>query len=396
MPDRAEGAGALQFGLIWKTRSASHPQMQRTANRIMKIIYFSTSYSPHDHRFLSALAKTKHKVYFVRLEPAKNESEDRIVPTEIEQVQWAGGKYEVRWRDVPKYVRSLRKVIKRIQPDILHAGPIQTVGLIAVLTRFRPLMMMSWGFDLMEDVYRNRWWTWVTGFVLKRSTFFTSDAQVTRDKAVHYGMNSERTVVFPWGVDLDHFKPSNLQPSTGEVLTLFCNRSWEPRYGVDVLARAFVRAAQTQPNLRLILLGGGSMGGQLRRILSPVKDQVLFGGYISQKELPRYYNMADVYISPSHVDGSSVSLMEAMGCGLPCLISDIPANKEWVTEGDNGWLFPDGDADALAEKILLAAKKRDTLPKLGAHARSVAEQRADWTKNFAKLLDAYERTVSLQ
>jgi len=361
----------------------------------MKIIYFSTSYSPHDHRFLSALAQTEHKVYFVRLEPATNESEDRIVPTEIEQIIWAGGQRAFRWRDVPKYVRSLRKVIKRIQPDVLHAGPIQTVGLIAVLTGFRPLLMMSWGFDLMEDVYRNKWWERVTRYTLKRSTFFTSDAQVTRNKAVEYGMNPDHTIVFPWGVDLGHFKP-NPSTSSEQALTLFCNRSWEPRYGVDVLAKAFVRAAKSKPELRLILLGGGSMGGQLRRILSPVKEQVLFGGYISQKELPRYYNMADVYISPSHVDGSSVSLMEAMGCGLPCLISDIPANKEWVTDGENGWLFADADADALAEKILLAAKKRDTLPELGARARSVAEQRADWTKNFAKLLDAYERTAQLK
>ncbi len=362
----------------------------------MKIIYFSTSYSPHDHRFLSALAKTDHKVYFVRLEPATNESEDRIVPTEIEQVLWAGGKEAFRWRDVPKYVRSLRKVIKDIKPDIVHAGPLQTVGLIAVLTGFRPLLMMSWGFDLMEDVHRNRWWERITYFVLRRSTFFTSDAHVTRNKAVEYGMNPERTVVFPWGVDLDHFKPNVKTSERSNVLTLFCNRSWEPRYGVDVLARAFLRAAQTQPNLRLILLGGGSMGGELRRILSPVADQVLFGGYISQKDLPRYYNMADLYISPSHVDGSSVSLMEAMGCGLPCLVSDIPANKEWVSDDENGWLFPDGNAEALAEKILLAAQKRDTLIEMGARSRSIAEQRADWTKNFKKLLDAYEQTAQLK
>jgi glycosyltransferase involved in cell wall biosynthesis len=361
----------------------------------MKIIYFSTSYSPHDHRFLSGLAKTEHKVYFLRLEPARNESEDRIVPTEIEQIHWAGGGREFRWGDVPKYVRSLKRIIAKIQPDLVHAGPIQSVGLIAVLTGFRPILMMSWGYDLMMDVHRNKWWERVTRYTLKRSTFFTSDAQVTRNKAVQYGMNPERTVVFPWGVDLDHFQPNRKTEKPKNGTTLFCNRSWEPIYGVDVLAKAFVRATQTQPNLRLILLGGGSMSGELRRILSPVKDQVLFGGYKSQKELPRFYNMADLYISPSHVDGSSVSLMEAMGCGLPCLISDIPANKEWVSD-ENGWLFADGDVASLAEKILLAAKKRDTLIEMGARSRAIAEERADWTKNFAKLLDAYEQTVSLK
>ena len=368
------------------------------ADNPMRILYFSFGYSPHDHRFLSALAKTEHQVYFVRLERSKNESEDRIVPTEIEQVIWEGGKRDFRWRDVPRYVRGLRRVIKRIQPDILHAGPIQTVGLVAVLTRFRPLLMMSWGFDLMEDVYRNKWWERVTKYVLRKSTFFISDAQVTRDKAVEFGMNSERTTVFPWGVDLAHFKPNEVTEKHKNGITLFCNRSWEPRYGVDVLAQAFVQAAKSRPDLSLILLAGGSQNRLLRRILTSggVMDQVHFGGYISQKDLPRYYHMADIYISPSHVDGSSVSLLEAMACGLPCLISDIPANKEWVTEGENGWLFPDGDVDALTKTILRVADKRDTLNENGANARAVAEARADWSKNFQKLLQAYELAAHLK
>jgi glycosyltransferase involved in cell wall biosynthesis len=117
-------------------------------------------------------------------------------------------------------------------------------------------------------------------------------------------------------------------------------------------------------------------------------------GQIPQKDLPRWFQMADLYISPSHVDGSSVSLMEALACGIPALVSDIPANQEWVTEGVNGWLFPDGNADALAAKILSAAAHRETLPGMGRAAREVAERRADWKSNFSQLLHAYEQTVN--
>jgi glycosyltransferase involved in cell wall biosynthesis len=75
---------------------------------------------------------------------------------------------------------------------------------------------------------------------------------------------------------------------------------------------------------------------------------------------------------------------------------DIPANKEWVTENENGWLFPDGDVDTLTKAILRVAEKRDTLDKIGAASRLVAERRADWSKNFEKLLEAYERTAALK
>jgi len=363
-----------------------------------RILYFSNDYCTHDYRFLSAIRDGGHEVFHVRLEGNLRQTEDRPVPNGVEIVPWAGGKDKFRWPDLPKYVLSLRRVIRQIKPDLIHAGPIQTCTFIAVLTDFRPILAMSWGFDLMQDVHRNRWWEWVTGYVLKRSTYFTSDAMVTCDKAVAYGMNPDHTVVFPWGVDLQHFAPKDWSLVADKSFTVFCNRSWEPRYGVDVLARAFVKVAQSKPELSLILLGDGSQGARIRQILlnGGVLDRVTFGGQISQTELPRWYHWADVFISPSHVDGSSVSLMEALACGLPCLVSDIPANQEWVTEGENGWLFPDGDVDALAAKILQAMDQRKSLLKIGSAARTVAEERADWKKNSAKLMQAYQQALQIK
>ncbi len=370
----------------------------------MRIIYFSLDYSPHDHRFLAALSETEHEVFYVRLQRGPRQVEDRPVPAKIEQVLWAGGQSEFRWRDLPKLVMDFRRVVREIKPDLIHAGPIQTCTFIAMLSGFRPILTMSWGFDLMDDVHKNKWMERITHFVLRRSTFFTSDANVTRDKAVAYGMNPERTVVFPWGVNLQDFRPQTTDDGQSSMVnrpssqfTLFCNRSWEPRYGVDVLARAFVKVAQQNFNVDLLLIGGGSQAQNLRSILQRggALERVSMPGQVSQRDLPRWYHMADLYISPSHVDGSSVSLMEALACGLPCLVSDIPANKEWVVEDQNGWLFPDGDADALAAKILAVIAQRERLAEVGRAARTSAETRADWKKNFAQLLVAYEQTVRL-
>ncbi len=363
----------------------------------MKIIYFSFDYSPHDHRFLSALSETEHEVFYVRLQHGPRQVEDRPIPMKIEQVHWAGGQGEFRWRDLPRLVMDFHRLVCEIQPDLIHAGPIQTCAFIAMLSGFRPVLTMSWGFDLMEDVHRNRGMTRITRYTLKRSTFFISDAQVTRNKAVAYGMDPERTVIFPWGVDLQHFTPAtDRRPLNTDHFTLFCNRSWEPRYGVDVLAKAFVKVAEQNPDVDLLLIGGGSQAQLIRQILQRggVLDRVSLPGQVAQKDLPRWYHMADLYISPSHIDGSSVSLMEALACGIPCLVSDIPANKEWVTENENGWLFPDGNADALAEKILAAIAQRKKLPEVGRAARRVAERRADWKKNFSQLLLAYEQTAT--
>jgi L-malate glycosyltransferase len=374
----------------------------------MRVLYFSKDYTPHDHRFLSALAETEHEVFYLKLEQNLRQIEDRPVPSQIQQVLWKGGQGSFRRRDVPRLTLDLKRIIKEIKPDLIHAGPIQTCAFLAVLSGFHPILTMSWGFDLMQDAERNEWMKWITSYTLKRSTFFTSDAEITRNKAIAYGMNPDRTVVFPWGVDLKHFCPEQLSVSkkTQIVKTkaqnvkrksfvLFCNRSWEPRYGVDVLAKAFVKVANQRDDVSLLLLNGGSQTRVIRQILmnGGVLDRVQFGGQVSQRDLPRWYHMADLYISPSHVDGSSVSLMEALACGLPALVSDIPANQEWVSEGVNGWLFPDGNADILAEKILTVVAQGKKLTQIGRAARRSAEERADWKKNFAKLLEAYEQTI---
>ena len=373
----------------------------------MKIIYFSPGYSTHDYRFLKAISDGGHEVYFVQLEGNQRQVESRAVPEHVNQVIWKGGREPFTWSKLPALVMDFKRLIRDLEPDLVHAGPIQTCAFIAVLAGARPLLTMSWGFDLMEDVHKSKWMEWVTHHVLRNTDYFTSDANVTRDKAVAYGMNPEKTAVIPWGVDLEHFRGRKAEGGRqraedrrrkgeggrqrAEGFVLFCNRAWEARYGVDVLARAFVKAAHQRDDVRLILLGGGSQGVGIRKILQSggMEEYVTFGGQISQTDLPRWYHMADLYISPSHVDGSSVSLMEALACGLPCLVSDIPANKEWVIENETGWLFRDGDADHLAEKILAAMNQRENLPGVGESARRSAESRADWKKNAEALMKVY-------
>ena len=371
----------------------------------MRVLYFSPGYSTHDHRFLAALAGTEHRVFWLRLEAERRHIEDRPVPPEIQQVHWAGGKAPFRWHQTLALASGLRRVIADIKPDLVHAGPVQTCAFLTAVAGFRPLLTMSWGFDLMQDADRNAWWRWVTRYALKRSAFFVSDAEVTRTKAIAFGMDPDCTAVFPWGVELSRFAPAKTgarKPTTvrgrgvpRNPFIVFCNRSWEPRYGVDLLVRACVRVAQQRDDVSLLLLGGGSQAQVIRQTLmaAHLMERVQFGGQVPQADLPRWYHMADLFVSPSHVDGSSVSLMEALACGLPVLISDIPANREWVKDGDNGWLFPDGDAQALAQRILEVMDRRAELERVSRHARMTAEERADWPNNFKVLLSAYQRAA---
>jgi glycosyltransferase involved in cell wall biosynthesis len=235
---------------------------------------------------------------------------------------------------------------------------------------------------------------------LKRTDVLVADCETIAQLAVAHGFPRERIVTFPWGLDLAQFSPGeddSLRERRGwqDNFVLLHTRSWEPLYGVDVFIKAFIQAARQRPELRLYLLGNGSQAGMLRQMLlqAGMLDYVHFGGQVKQTDLPRYYRAADLYVSASHSDGSSLSLMESLACGTPALVSDIPGNREWIEPGVAGWLFKDGDPDALAQGILQAVEQRKSLKTIGQNARKLAEERADWSKNFEKLLEAYEKAI---
>ncbi|MHB0967492.1 MAG: glycosyltransferase, partial [Bellilinea sp.] len=79
----------------------------------------------------------------------------------------------------------------------------------------------------------------------------------------------------------------------------------------------------------------------------------------------------------------------------PALVSDIPGNREWLANSPAGWLFPDGDDQAVTEGILRAYRRRTELQPVGTAARALAEKRANWPENFKCLLAAYELAQEL-
>ena len=371
----------------------------------MRILYFTRDYTTHDRRFLKALSKTEHEVAYLRLERGYHQLEYRPLPPEIEQVSWSGGQSPFTWRHIPRLHKDLKRVIRAVSPDLIQSGPLQTAAFLVALSGFAPFISMSWGYDLLINAESNVAYRWITRYTLKHSTVMVGDCDIIRQKAISFGMDDDYIVTFPWGVEIDHYIPQNRLASSGkptireqfgwddDIFVLLSTRAWESIYGVELIANAFAKLARERPYLQLLMLGNGSQAGLLRKIFmqAGVLDQVHFPGQVSGVNLPDYYRAADLYISASHSDGSSISLLEAMACGCPVLISDIPGNREWVDPGVQGWLFRDGDHDDL-ERMLITVldEKRHHLSAMGRSARSLAESRADWKSNFPKLINAYD------
>ena len=363
----------------------------------MKVLYFTRDYTPHDFRFLKAIRENGDDVWYMRLE-TRNFYENRALPDGVQTVDWAFGKEPFDLEaNAEAAIDAFREVFQKIQPDVVHSGPLTDCSWIAAKAGIHPHTAMSWGFDLGREIETIPGAKERAGFALSQADWFLGDCYMELDTAEKLGYDRSKATIFPWGIDVERFSPGtgNLHEQIAEngnflILSL---RTMEPNYDVETVVRAFLTAVKEEPGMRLILLGDGSQMPRLKEITAadPNGNKISFLGRQPNDLLVDYYRSCDLYVSASIVDGSSVSLLEAMGTGIPVLMSSIPGNLEWVTDGINGLLFPTRDIRTLSEKMLFCARNTKQISQYAEAARKLIEEKADWNINKQKIHLAYRK-----
>jgi glycosyltransferase involved in cell wall biosynthesis len=110
-------------------------------------------------------------------------------------------------------------------------------------------------------------------------------------------------------------------------------------------------------------------------------------------DMPELYALMDVLVLPSYREGFPRAPMEASAMGIPTLVTDIRGCREAVDHGDNGLLFPVGDADALARALIELLGDEGRRAQMGAAGRRIAEERFDEQRVFDRVLSEYERLL---
>ena len=368
----------------------------------MRILYLSNGYTVHDRRFLDVLSGSRHETWFLPLDQDTTRWVSPDLPPDISFVPWPSGREKpAEPAGMLEFVPDLLEIVGKTEPQVIHAGPVWSMGFLTALIDFHPAMVMSWGSDLLLDAAGDRMMEWMSRFALSRADTFVCDSDAVRLKALELAPAGFGDLVqFPWGVDLARFGDEPVSRDIRKDLewedcvVILSSRSWEALYGLDTVVEAFRIASAGNPRLRMILAGDGSLRPDIERRIEEagLTDLVHRPGMIPQAELAEYYAGADLYLSCSRSDGASISLLEAMASRLPVIVTDIASNREWVEGGRHGWLVPAGEGKAFADAILEAAgTDAGRLSEIGMNNRRVVESRADWNVNAGKLLAAYER-----
>jgi len=357
--------------------------------RSLRVAYVSESYGPHDHRFLTAAQSVAGDVWHVRLDPTAPLKEGRPTPVGDSHTKI------VPPGELGQRVNALRSALAEINPDVVHAGPLQRVTFPVVLATDVPVLAASWGSDLLQAAAEDPVWRDVAAFSLSRSQGFLGDCAAVFDVARELGYRGPQGRI-PWGIEIAQFCPDGAINRLGPAgaFVVLSTRNWEEVYDVETLARAFAEL-EVDTGAHLVLCGSGSEEHRLRCTLkqASAEGRVTWAGRVSQAELPAFYRGADVYVSTSKSDGSSVSLLEAMGCGRPVLVTDIPGNREWVEAAEHR--FAVGDIEGLKAALRRFAQSQHAERQAwGRAGRTRVLRDADWSKAPAKLGRLYAEVAA--
>ena len=203
--------------------------------------------------------------------------------------------------------------------------------------------------------------------------------------------------IIPNGIDLEHFNPE-VQPlpefSDGKLNILFVGR-FEKRKGLRYLVRAYAHLKSEMPNTRLIIVGpdGGLRAGYERSIAKAGLDDVVFVGFATYQDLPRYYRSAHVFCTPATgQESQGIVLLEAMACGTPVVASNIDGFASVITNGEEGFLVPPKNAEKLAVTLARTLADSELRAHMGATGLETA-QRYSWHRVSQRLLSYYERLL---
>ena len=332
--------------------------------------------------------------------------------------QWtlsAGGEFEQRVRDagIPYRTlglerhtyrigttRRLARWIAEAEPDVVHAHNYEPNFHASFARLMTPIKTLF----IQEHDPRIRWHRYITTLLLRGvpdRIIVRSPSQARYWQRI-YGIDPGRIFVIMNPVDTERFAPQPPSPEVIEELGAagaypvvgYASTNFPSHKGVHLLLKAFARLRQEFPTARLVLIGG--VEKHIRRIRRQaeamgISDAVVLLG--RRQDMPRLFAALDIYVQPSFADTDPSATKEAMAMGKPVIATATWGVRDWLRDGETGFLVPIGNWQAIAERLLQVARDRDLARRLGQAARRQAEEEFTFEQYRRRFIKLYSPLV---
>ena len=238
--------------------------------------------------------------------------------------------------------------------------------------------------------------------LFRNTSGFMVSGALNADYYRHYGADRDHFFLLPWAVDNERFETAS-RFAPGEREAMREHLGIRPEQTVFVFSAKLVERKDPMTLLRafaqlpdrgraaVLFLGDGLLRQPLETF---ARDHGLanvhFAGFVNQSELPKYYGMSDVFVLPSTYEPRGAVINEAMACGLPVIVTDRCGSiGDIVLEGENAFVYPAGDANALAASMARLAADPALRARMAQRSREII---ATWT--FARGVEGVKAALA--
>jgi glycosyltransferase involved in cell wall biosynthesis len=287
---------------------------------------------------------------------------------------------------IPSSIRKIRQVINSFQPTVIHihqANSVAWLSMRAASGSGIPIVLTAWGDDILVHPNQNS----LLRKMVVRNLF---DASVLTSDSLYMAGEMQKLlpekpldiVVANFGIDVAG------APGIKENI-IYSNRLHKPMYRIDAIINAFARFRSTEKGKtwKLYIAGDGTESGYLKNLVYSLEldNHVVFKGWLSQEENRELYLRSKIFVSVPNSDATSISLLEALAAGCIPVLSNLPANLEWVLDGVNGHIVKNLESDFITPALDL---NWDAATELN---RNLIAMRATKEVNRKKYFDIYNR-----
>jgi glycosyltransferase involved in cell wall biosynthesis len=298
----------------------------------------------------------------------------------------------------PVFLAKLIRLIKSERVDFVHAHEFMMNVYGSVAARLAGIPMIG---TIHGKVYFTEKRSRIAAYklaVAMSSRIIAVSEDLKRHFVENVGLKNQKKILTVYnGIDIERYKPSEsteelrgrlgIAPGAvviGTVGSLFKVKAF------DNLIKAAGRLRESASEFRLLIAGEGNERENLRRLIDEMNlpDTVSLLGF--RDDIPELLNLFDIYVCSSHSEGLSLSILEAMASARPVVGTRVGGNPELIADGDNGFLAPAANSEALAEKIGILIDSKELRGKMGARSREIVEKKFSLTAMIATYQNLYE------
>jgi len=344
-----------------------------------KYLIIGNAESVHLVKWVKELTKY-FDVYILSSKNTHSDIQSIVVEAKIFNLNLEVSEKGGNWGLLKKYFK-VKRIIKRIDPDFVNPHYITSHGfLIALISKFNrfrfKLIQSAWGSDILVSPFKNKLYSLITRFSLNNADVITSDSEYMT--GVIQKLSNSRAITFAFGIDI--LPDTKVDKKAGNLY--YSNRVLLDNYNIREVLFFFNKLLKEDPGSKLIVSNDGSQRKALENVVKDfgIEKNVSFKGFIPLSEQTSYYEKAQFYISIPSSDSTSVSLVEAMAFGCIPIVSDIPANHEWIKDGING-IYLNDDTDFLV--IQEMQKRKESIFEMN---RKIINERAIFPESIKKFV----------